>query len=125
MLAHRVSVYLSSGKLPNLLVCHKCDNRKCVRPSHLFLGTHKDNMMDAKRKGRMAKGIFNGRNTFPEKTARGETNGKSVFTDDLVRRVRSTFTGTKGEITYLSRLFGISHSAMWNVLKGKTWKHVK
>lgn|SRR5574339_344391 len=34
-------------------ICHKCDRRGCINPSHLFQGTHSDNMKDARRKGRL------------------------------------------------------------------------
>ena len=54
--AHRFSYEMFYGAVPNdLLVLHKCDNVKCVRPDHLFLGTHQDNICDAYNKKRVLK----------------------------------------------------------------------
>lgn len=58
--AHRVSYRLVVGEIPNgLFVCHHCDNKLCVNPKHLFIGTQKDNMQDWTKKG-LNKALSNG-----------------------------------------------------------------
>lgn len=54
LFAHRVSYEIATGitLTPDVLVLHRCDNPPCVRPDHLFLGTHADNVADKIRKGR-------------------------------------------------------------------------
>lgn len=66
--AHRISWIIQKGRIShNLLVLHKCDNRLCVNPDHLFLGTIADNMKDKVQKGRQAKGDSHGSHTHPER----------------------------------------------------------
>ena len=53
VLAHRLCYFLAFGPIPDgLLVCHRCDNPKCINPHHLFAGTNRDNLWDSISKGR-------------------------------------------------------------------------
>lgn len=53
VLAHRMSFLVFNGDIPmNMQICHKCDNRKCINPDHLFIGTQLDNIRDCVAKGR-------------------------------------------------------------------------
>ena len=63
MLAHRVAYQLYTGDniVSGDVICHRCDNSRCINPKHLFKGTHLDNVKDKVSKGRQAKGEKNGR----------------------------------------------------------------
>ncbi|WP_390620646.1 HNH endonuclease signature motif containing protein [Caulifigura coniformis] len=111
--ASRVIWELTHGPIAaGLCVLHRCDNRACVNPAHLFLGTHAANMADMTQKGRQAKG---------SKVARhGEQHGCSKLTTDTVEQILRS-TGTQKSI---AKRFGISRSHVSAIKLGKFWKHI-
>ena len=110
-IAHRISWEMHNGKIPSgLCVLHKCDVRRCVRPSHLFLGTRKDNSYDMKNKGR---------------SARGEANWWSKLSDVKVLRIRRLRRDTNLTFKQISKLFGVTESCAIYAANGTTWAHVK
>lgn len=108
--AHRISFALYNGKSPGpLLVCHTCDNPPCVNPSHLFLGTVKDNSEDMVRKGRGAK-----------RDQRGALNGAAKLTADNVEAIRSMILSGLTNKAIAVR-FGVTHQIISKIRRGHAW----
>lgn len=120
--AHRFSYELAHGPLGELLACHRCDNRKCVRPEHLFAGTQKDNIQDALSKGRMASGERSGAHTKPESRRRGSLSGMAKLTENEVAQIKR-LRGTMSQQAIADK-FGVTQVNISAILTGKTWAHV-
>lgn len=124
--AHRIAYYLHYNQDPGkLLVCHKCDNRLCVNPHHLFLGTYADNNADRNAKGRQMKGDKHHYRTNPELRPIGTRNGSAKLTDDEVVAIRNQYNELKTPHRQLAELFSVTKSTITRVLSGNYWKHVK
>lgn len=87
-------------------VLHSCDNRRCVNPSHLFLGTNADNMRDRNQKGRTAKG---------ERHWNARLSSRSV---GEVRRLAKQGVPTR----QIASQFGVTAGHVWSIVQGRTWR---
>lgn len=113
--AHRVSWVLHFGPIPDgLWVLHRCDNRPCVRPDHLFLGTVTDNNRDMVAKGRAIK---------PEQHARGERASTAKLTADQVRELRAAHAAGESAKSLAAR-FGISTVMVGRIRNRRDRRHV-
>lgn len=106
-LAHRFSYEREYGRVyPDLDVCHRCDNPACVRPTHLFVGTAKDNLQDSKAKGR---------------NNRGSRNGRAKLTEVEVSRIRALAHLPRKK---LAKMFDIGECNLSDILNRKIWTHI-
>lgn len=106
--AHKLSYQHFKGEIADgLCVCHKCDNPSCVNPSHLWLGTHAENMDDRDAKGRNVNHV-------------GETHGNSKLTEQDVRAIRAD-TRTYREI---GADYGIVKSQVGFIKRRIQWAHL-
>lgn len=102
--ASRISWGLFRGEIPEgICVCHHCDNVLCVNPSHLFLGTHSDNMQDMIRKGR---------------------SGRIKLNRDKVIKIREMYALGGMMQSELAELFNVGRATICFIVNRKNWKHI-
>lgn len=106
--AHRISYEILKGEIKNFHVCHICDNRRCVRPSHLFLGTNLDNRRDAQLKRRMPSGV---------------NHPKTYLTENQIFEIRY-LNSTGFKQSELVKIFNTNKSMISRIVNGKTWKYL-
>lgn len=108
--AHRLSYEMAVGAVPDgQWVLHTCDNPSCVRPDHLFLGTHADNMADASRKGRMPGGHL-----------AGQDHPHAKLTNAQAAEIRA-LCASGAKRVHLARLYGVSRDAIQKIVNGVSY----
>ncbi len=111
--AHRIGWLLYRGPIPDgMEVCHKCDNRGCVNPDHLFLGDHFDNMGDASNKGRMRTG-----------DKRGPLNSMalSIPIEKILAVKADIESGSTLSVEKLGKKHGLGKQIPWKIRRKEHW----
>lgn len=105
MYAHRLAHEVWIGPV-NGVVCHRCDNPRCVNPAHLFVGTTADNNADMKGKGR---------------NARGSGFRSAKLGEEAVRQIRADTRPSR----QVCKEFGVTYHLIDLIRKRRNWKHVE
>lgn len=118
--AHRYSWQLHNGEIPSgLRVLHNCDNPPCVNPSHLFLGTHQDNMEDMKKKGRQSSGQLHGQKSGG-RLRFGEQHANSKLTEKQVCLILSDCRSQQK----IAAAYNVSQTAVSKIKRRVMWQHI-
>lgn len=117
--AHRLSYLLTFGEIPEgQQVLHKCDNRRCVNPAHLFLGTQLDNIRDMKSKGRAATG-----DRLRHPPQRGSLNHGSKLAEITVKEFKRRISLGESRAA-VAKALRITRANAWAIAHGKSWAHI-
>lgn len=126
--AHRYSWTLTNGPIPGgLCVLHRCDNPPCVRPDHLFLGTHLDNSADALAGDRVHSPRTRHANAAVSAKMRGvsrgvgEANANAKLTRGQVDEIRHRYTSGLGTQRQIGLDYGVTNEAVSAIIRGKAW----
>ena len=111
--AHRISWELNVGEIPEgMCVLHTCDNRICVNPNHLFLGTYKDNAVDRDKKKR---------GVIPDNS--GENHGMSKLKEEDIFKIRYFYRRGKSP-TEIAKWFPVDRRTVSKIVNRKAWTHI-
>ena len=117
--AHRTMWEETNGPVPDgLCVCHRCDVRRCINPSHLFLGTYRQNIHDAMQKGR---------HSAPPRNDHlvGERCSWTKLTDEQIAEIRSVYRKARPFVASdcssgaLARKYGVHRNHILDIVRGK------
>lgn len=112
---HRIVYRLTKGPIPDGYdVCHRCDNRKCGNPAHLFAGTRYDNLHDMIDKGR----------ADHTKNKKAQDHGMAKLTNDQVKEIRRIYDNGDMTQTELGKRYGVTHYAIYRIVHRLNWHSV-
>jgi len=121
ILAHRYSWQLTYGPIPpGLFVCHRCDNRPCVRPDHLFLGTNAENTADRMHKGRGSVGDRHWTRQRPAAVLRGERHPRTHLTAADITDIRAAVAGGVPQGQVATR-YRVARTTVGAIVRMETW----